>query len=87
MVLLRTLITEYNCLAGPADYGAVNQIITFTPLTENDMMCVNINIINDQICEGDETFSVSITPNQPDCITIEPGLDVGSVLIIDDDGG
>ena len=79
------LVYETNFFAGPADYGAVNQVITFTPQNEGDMLCVNIPIVDDNICEDDETFNVTITPNQPDCISIKPGFGEGTVTIVDDD--
>ena len=78
-------VYEANFLTGPADYGAVNQVITFTPQNEGDMLCVDIPIVDDNICEDDETFNVTITPNQPDCISIKPGFGEGTVTIIDDD--
>ena len=46
-------------------------------------MCVNIQIIDDSICEDDENFLLSLTAVE-DCIDIFiPG---GTVTIIDDDG-
>ena len=46
-------------------------------------MCVNIQIIDDNICEDDENFLLSLTAVD-DCIDIFiPG---GTVTIIDDDG-
>ena len=48
-------------------------------------MCVDISIVDDDICEDDETFIVTVTPNQPDCISIKPGFGEGTVTIFDDD--
>ena len=46
-------------------------------------MCVNIQIVDDNICEDDENFLLSLTAVD-DCIDIFiPG---GTVTIIDDDG-
>ena len=48
-------------------------------------MCVDIPIVDDNICEDDEQFNVTITPNEPNCISIKPGFGEGTVTIIDDD--
>ena len=63
----------------------MNQVITFTPQNEDMAICVNIPIVDDNICEDDEQFNVTITPNEPNCISIKPGFGEGTVTIIDDD--
>ena len=69
----------------PADYGAiVNQLFTFTPANQNDQLCVNIPIIDDLLCEGDETFSIVLSSTD-DCVDIQLPAQ-GTVTIIDDDG-
>ena len=44
-------------------------------------MCVNLTIINDEILEGDHSFSVSLSSNDP--VTID--VPQVSVIILDDD--
>ncbi len=71
-------------ITGPADYSAISMQFIFTPTNQNDQLCVNIPIINDVICEGDEVFTVSLTSND-DCVSIQMPSQ-GSVTIVDDDG-
>ena len=49
------------------------------------MMCVNIPIVNDVICEGQESFTISLVNTDPNVI-LQPGRSSGTVTIIDDDG-
>ena len=48
------------------------------------MLCIDIPIENDDICEGDETFQVTLSDNDPNTRTVAPTL--ATVTIIDDDG-
>ena len=48
------------------------------------MMCVNIPITNDILCEGQETFIISLVDTDPNII-LQTGRSVGTVTIIDDD--
>lgn len=47
------------------------------------MLCVNITITDDDICEDDESFLIQLTPAD-DCANIVSGS--GSATIIDNDG-
>ena len=48
------------------------------------MMCINIQIENDDICEGDENFQVALSDNDPNTLRVTPTT--ATVTIIDDDG-
>ena len=56
--------------------------LQFNVANINNMLCVNVPIQNDLLCEGDEMFSVFLTENDPNAVL---GLASGSVTIIDDD--
>jgi hypothetical protein len=67
-----------------ADFCSVDTKITFEPGQEGDPICVDIDINNDMVCEGDESFEFILTPCP------EGGVDIvnspGTITIIDDDG-
>lgn len=46
---------------------------------------MNITIVDDDICEEDEYFSVHLN-SADDCVTIEPDYSYKHIAIIDDDG-
>ena len=46
------------------------------------MQCVNISIVDDDVFEGDETFTVTLTVTTPGVMV---GNTVTTVTIIDDD--
>lgn len=72
----------FDCL-GPEDYMYVSDVVTFDIGEEYDLYCLYINIIDDDICEEDESFSIQLTSTD-DCVDIVDGS--GSLTIIDDDG-
>ena len=71
-------------LAESSDVSLANEALTF-PIhsTENAIECVAITIINDAELEGDETFTVLLTTQDPD-ITL--GNNITTINIIDDEG-
>ena len=48
------------------------------------MLCVPVPIEDDSLCEGNETFHVNLTDNDPN-VVLSSELDSGIVTIIDDD--
>ena len=72
----------------PDDYVGGSFPLVFTPATGNTPVCVpagNVVIVNDNICEDDETFFVQLsTPAGETQIILNP--QTGTATIIDDDG-
>jgi len=67
------------------DYTPLNSPIVFGPLNQNQALCRTITVIDDLICEADESFPVTLTTTEnPAEVTLNPS--VGSVTIIDNDG-
>ena len=67
----------------PADYCSANEELIIHPGEEGIQICRAINIIDDNLCEGNETFSVRVD-------SVSSGAVVsGSPVIVtiqDDDG-
>ena len=57
--------------------------LTFNSGNQDNMLCVDVPINDDNLCEADEMFSVSLTTVDP-AVTLDP--DSGTVTIVDDDG-
>ena len=78
--------SECNCdtitTSGDVDYVSTSVTLTFDE--SSTRACSDISITPDDIYEGDETFSVTLTTGDGD-VTLEP--DSGVVTITDDDGG
>lgn len=43
----------------PADYCSLDEVITINPGDEGTMLCEDIGIVNDDLCEATETFNVA----------------------------
>ena len=61
----------------------MNVDLVFNFANQNQMMCVDINIIDDLLCEGVESFGTLLSEADPNVIL---GTSSGSVTIIDNDG-
>ena len=59
--------------------------VVFNAGNIDDMMCVQIPIVDDTLCEGNEQFQVSLQNNDPN-VNLAPGRATGTVTIIDNDG-
>ena len=66
-----------------SDYDALVSDLTFTP--GNERICRNIPIINDDLYEDPETFTVSLTTSES-FVTIDPTRQTGTAIINDNDG-
>ena len=66
----------------PADYDGGTFSLSFTSLTSGPV-CASVVIVDDNICEGDETFNIQLNTSDSD-ILLNP--DAGTATIIDDDG-
>ena len=66
----------------PADYVAVDQVLTFAAC--ESQRCVNVSLANDLVSEPEETFSLSLTRSTRSHISITSAT--GVVVITDDDG-
>ena len=58
--------------------------VVFNAGNINDMLCIEIPIVDDDLCEGNEQFQVSLQNNDPD-VNLAPGRATGTVTIIDND--
>ena len=66
----------------PADYTMTTMTLQFNVANINNMLCIDVPIQNDLLCEGNEMFSVILTENDPNAVL---GQAAGSVTIMDDD--
>ena len=74
-----------SCLTAGTDYTAVNSVMTFTQANQGQLQCATISVIDDLICEADETFSCQLTTTEdPNDVTLNPSF--GLVTIVDNDG-
>ncbi len=69
--------------AGQRDYFGKTGRVTFQPQAGNSSVAIPIEIINDDIREGDETFTVRLTA--VDGATLDPDNSDTVVTIVDDD--
>ena len=70
-------------ILAPSDYSAVSNFqITFQP--DETMQCFEMNIVNDNVREGTENFTVTVSPVAGNVTTIEPATTC--IMITDDDG-
>lgn len=84
LLLFRYLLPiVYIFLTEPFDYTGTSVEFTFTPSNINQMLCVDIPIEDDEICEGDERFIIRLTSDDQDVTILSPS---GFVNIQDDDG-
>ena len=72
--------------SAPLDFMDVSMLVVFNAGNTNDMICVEIPIVDDSLCEGNEQFQVSLENNDPANVNLAPGRATGTVTIIDDDG-
>ena len=70
-------------LSTAADFGELNPPAVFTFTSSQSVDCTQITIVNDNIVEADEFFSVSLDSTNPQVVI---GLSTASVFIADDDG-
>ena len=66
-----------------SDYQPVTRTLTFQP--NQDQMCFNIPILNDQLDEGTESFSVEII-SVPSSGVVLGDPERSIISIMDDDG-
>jgi hypothetical protein len=76
-----TLSTSHQTAESPADYVAVDQVLTFAAC--ESQRCVNVSLANDLVSEPEETFSLSLTRSTRSHISITSAT--GVVVITDDD--
>ena len=58
--------------------------LVFNNANFDRMLCIDIPIIDDSICEDDETINVLLTTNDPDAVVTTPST---IATIVDNDGG
>ena len=66
----------------PSDYTLDTTTLTF-PAESTDMQCADITITDDDVFEGDETFTVTITVDTAGVIAT---MTMTTVTITDNDG-
>lgn len=67
---------------GPDDYTDLTTVLTFTADDViRDVRCVNVSINDDDILEGDQEFTLSLSSLDP----VVFGTNQATVLIIDND--
>ncbi|CAI8057262.1 hypothetical protein GBAR_LOCUS31214, partial [Geodia barretti] len=76
-----TLSTSDQTAESPADYVAVEEVLTFAAC--ESQRCVNVRLANDLVNEPEETFSLSLTRSTRYHISITSTT--GVVVITDDD--
>jgi uncharacterized protein YneR len=79
------LITADVTAKSNEDYDSLMGIsVTFA--ANESIKCVPVIITNDTISEGNETFSISLSTNNPD-VTLKNNWKTLTIVIIDDDSG
>ena len=70
----------------PSDYISVNDSVTFEPQPDGQSspQCTDITIVNDELLEGDETFTVEIQ-NPSQGVLPDPMASSATVIITNDD--
>ena len=82
-IVFLVLIILFIQTAGD-DYTVVTIQLVFDSTNDDQMLCINIPIINDTICEDIEVINILMTTTDPDVTISTPAT---TVTIIDDDGG
>ena len=72
----------FPCFLGSFDYQTISANDLIFNVDE-DRMCTNAIILNDQILENDESFTVSLVSMSDSVIVLTESTDI---LITDDDG-
>ena len=70
-------------LSTAADFGVLNPPAVFTFTSSQSVDCTQITIVNDNVVEATEFFSVSLDSTNPQVVI---GISTASVFIADDDG-
>ena len=74
-----------SCHTAGTDYTPTSSIMTFTQANQGQLQCLPITVIDDLICEADETFSCQLTSTEdPNDVILNPSF--GLVTIVDNDG-
>ena len=64
----------------PSDYTTFAEMLTFTPM--DSRFCYNMTVINDQLFEGQEDFTVTLSTSAPS-VSVQP--ETAIIIITDDD--
>lgn len=70
-----------SALAGQ-DYVLLNAEVSFNPTNDQQLLCMNLNTIDDALVEGVESFFVDITTSAPQ-VSVNPSR--ATVTILDND--
>lgn len=81
-VILCRLIIVYFIFAEDEDFPETSNTLVFPPGSGSQQECAAFPIIDDNITEGTESFTISLSSQLP-CINIT--VDEASVEILDDD--
>lgn len=73
----------FSSAVGNADFVALDAAIPFGP--GENRMCVNISVLNDNIYEDPENFSV-VLGTEDESVDVDPTRQTGTATITDDDG-
>ena len=77
-----TLIHKLNPFPDPADFsGQSDVLVTFSP--DETEQYVNVSVVNDEILEGNEMFTATLTSN--DSTVINSSNNTATATIIDTD--
>lgn len=74
---------NYSFIAADEDYSSLNYDLIITPEQQHSELCVEAVIVDDTVVEYNETFSISLTSNEPG-VNVNGGVTI--VTILDNDG-
>ena len=81
-MLLNTYITQL--LTG--DFVPVANALTFGPVaTTGSVMCLNVSLVDNDLFESQETFTVILTSSSP-FVTVTSAMNTSTVTVLDDEG-
>ena len=73
----------YYSFAG-TDFVAISSSLVFSP-GDNAIMCEELRVVDDSIVEGSEVFSMTLSSDDPQVVTLAPSNQL-NITILDDDG-
>lgn len=80
--IIFTMATADGSATVGTDYNSLNAVLVFNEANDQQLLCLNVITIDDEIVEGIESFFVDITTSAPQ-VSVSPSR--AMVIIIDND--
>ncbi len=87
MIVFYLLSASHHCLSNAAgDFTALTQTLTLPPGGDQQLQTLTVQIIDDSIAEGMESFSVELGVRSGDTEVALGEISTATVMIVDNDG-